>query len=97
MIFCVLNLDMGEVPMSKPVPEGTGWRIAVTILAFFGALIGVVLWLFFYAQDLSVYQNIAIVVVIILGFVGAMGATWAAWGMKYGERWSDNSDSCAES
>lgn len=88
---------MGEVPMSKPVPEGMGWRIGVTILAFFGALIGVVLWLFFYAQDFSVYQNIAVVAVIILGFVGAMGATWAAWGMKYGARWSRNGDPCTES
>lgn len=82
--------------MSKPVPEGMGLRIAVTILAFFGAIISVVVWLFFYAQDFNVYQNIAVVAVIILGFIGVMGALWAAWGMKYGAKWSGKSDTCGE-
>ncbi len=61
-----------------------GWRIAASILTFFGSIIGIILWLFFYAENFNVYQNIAVVVVILLGFVAVMGATWAAWGMKQG-------------
>ncbi len=59
-----------------------GWRIALSILALFGIVIGIVVWLFFYAQDFNIYQNIAIIVVILLGFLAVMGATWASWGMR---------------
>jgi uncharacterized membrane protein YedE/YeeE len=68
--------------MSTSIPEGMGWRVAITILTFFGSIIGIILWLFFYADDFSVYQNIAIVVVIFLGFVAVAGAVWAPWGMR---------------
>jgi membrane-bound metal-dependent hydrolase YbcI (DUF457 family) len=67
-------------------PEGLGSRVTVSILTFFGSLIGIVLWLFFYADKFTVYQNIAVVAVILIGFVATMGATWAAWGIKQAER-----------
>lgn len=63
-------------------PEGMGWRVGVSIVTFFGAIISVIVWLFFFAGDFSVYQNIALVVVVLLAFVALMGATWASWGMK---------------
>ena len=69
-----------------------GWRVATTILTFFASIIGIILWLFFYAENFNVYQNIAVVVVILLGFVAVMGATWAAWGMKQGAWWSEKGD-----
>lgn len=65
---------------------GMGWRIGVTILTFFASIIGIIVWLFFYANNFSVYQNIAVVVVILLSFIAIMGATWASWGMRYGAR-----------
>jgi hypothetical protein len=71
---------------NNKMPEGIGPRITVSILAFFGSLIGIVLWLFFYADKFSIYQNIAVVAVILLGFVAAMAATWVAWGMRQAER-----------
>jgi hypothetical protein len=74
-------------------PKGMGWRVAISILTFFGSVIGIILLLFFYAQNFNVYQNIALVVVILLGFVAVMGATWASWGMKQGTRWSGKGDS----
>lgn len=67
---------------NNKMPEGLGSRIAVSILTFFGSLIGIILWLFFYAGTFNVYQNVAVVVVILLGFIAVMGATWASWGMK---------------
>jgi VIT1/CCC1 family predicted Fe2+/Mn2+ transporter len=79
--------DMETAP-SNSIPEGMSGRIVATILTFFGSIIGIILWLFFYAANFNVYQNIAVVVVILLGFVAVMGATWASWGMKQGARWS---------
>ncbi len=68
-------------------PEGMGWRVAVSIITFFGSIIAVILWLFFYAGNFNVYQNLAIVVVIFLVFIAVMGATWASWGMKQQDAW----------
>ena len=68
--------------MTKSFSEGMGWRVTITILTFFASIIGIILWLFFYAENFNVYQNIAVIVVILLGFIAVMGATWASWGMK---------------
>ena len=67
--------------------DGMGWRVGVSIVTFFGSMIAVILWLFFYATSFSVYQNIALVVVILLAFIAVMGATWASWGMKQRDHW----------
>ena len=68
-------------------PEGMGWRVGVSIVTFFGAIITVILWLFFYAGGYNAYQNIAVVVVILLAFIAIMGATWASWGMRQRSWW----------
>ncbi len=59
----------------------------MSIITFFGSVIAVILWLFFYAGSYNAYQNIAVIVVILLAFVAVMGATWASWGMKQATRW----------
>ena len=72
----------------KSIPsraEGMGWRVGVSIVTFFGSMIASILWLFFYAGTFSIYQNIAVIVVIVLAFSAIMGATWAPWGMKHSE------------
>jgi membrane-bound metal-dependent hydrolase YbcI (DUF457 family) len=74
-------------PGMPPRPEGMGWRIGVSIVTFFGAIIAAILWLFFYAGNYNAYQNIAVVVVIFLGFIAIMGGTWAPWGMKQSSWW----------
>jgi hypothetical protein len=79
-----------KVEMSKSFPEGMGWRVAASIITFFASIIGIILWLFFYAENFNIYQNIAIVVVIFLGFIAVMGATWASWGMKQREAWRNS-------
>lgn len=67
--------------------EGMGWRVGVSIVTFFGSIIVVILWLFFYAGSFNVYQNIAVVVVILLAFMAVMGATWASLGMRQSADW----------
>ncbi len=73
-------------------PEGMGWRVAVSIVTFFGSLIVAILWLFFYAGNFNAYQNVAVAVVISLAFIAVMGATWAPWGMRQGN-WRSESGS----
>jgi membrane protein YdbS with pleckstrin-like domain len=84
---------METTPKNNKRPEGLGTRVTVSILAFFGAVIGIILWLFFYAQNFNIYQNIAIVAVILMGFIAAMAATWAAWGMRQ-SAWQGDKGSC---
>lgn len=81
-----------ETAVNNKMSEGMGWRVAATILTFFGSIIGIILWLFFYAGNSNVYQNIAIVVVILLGFMAVMGATRASWGMKQAAKRSKKED-----
>ncbi len=78
----------GEGMVGPVKPEGMGWRVGASIVTFFGALIAVILWLFFYAGGYNAYQNIAVVVVILLAFIAIMGATWASWGMKQSHWWA---------
>jgi hypothetical protein len=81
-----------EVSALSKKPEGMGWRVAVSIVAFFGSIIAVILWLFFYAGNFNVYQNLAVVVVIFLAFIAVIGATWAPWGMKQAAWWTDRTN-----
>ena len=69
-------------------PEGMGWRVGVSIVSFFAAIIAVILWLFFYAGSYNVYQNLAIIVVIFLAFVAVIGAVWASWGLRQRSWWN---------
>jgi len=64
---------------------GMGWRIAVSISSVFLWLAAGIIWLFFYASDFSIYQNIAAFVVSAILFVGVNAATWASFGMRYAD------------
>ena len=63
-----------------------GWRASASIITVFGAIIAMILWLFFYAASYNVYQNIAVIVVILLVFIAVVSAIWASWGIKYRAR-----------
>ena len=62
--------------------KGLGWRIAASIIVFFGWLAFLILWLFFYAGEFDVFQNIAIFIISILIGIGVLAAVWASWGIK---------------
>ena len=78
-------LDMETKESNNNNLSGMGSRVTVSILTSFASLIGIILWLFFYAEKFNIYQNIAVVVMILLGFIAVMGATWASWGIKQAE------------
>jgi hypothetical protein len=79
-------MGTGEVG-GPPWRGGMGWRIGVSIVTFFGAIIVAILWLFFYAGKYNAYQNIAVLVVIFLAFIAIMGGMWASWGLKQSSWW----------
>ncbi|MEO9294317.1 MAG: hypothetical protein ABI347_01810 [Nitrososphaera sp.] len=78
--------------MNNNASEGVGRRIAVTVVTFFASIIGIIIWLSFFAGNFGIYQNIAVVIVIILTFIATAGATWAVWGIKHGARLGGKSD-----
>jgi len=63
---------------------GFRWRVALSILVVVGWLIFLILWLAFYADGFSIYQNIAVFLVSILVMIAILGPAWAYWGMKFG-------------
>ena len=53
-----------KAPMFYPEKTtGFGWRVSISIIMTFGWLIFLVIWLFFYAGNFNIYQNIAIFIV----------------------------------
>ena len=65
---------MGSVQSDPTRRRGIGRRIGVSVPSF-GSMIAVMLRLFFFVASFSVYQNIALVVVVLLVFIAVMGAT----------------------
>ena len=64
--------------------EGFQWRVVVSAVVALGMVIFLIVWLFFYADGYSIYQNVAVVLVAILLMGGLQGALWAPWGMRHG-------------
>ncbi len=58
-------------------------RLVVSIVLGAGWLIFLILWLFFFAMDYSVYQNIAIILVSFIVEATLQAVTWIPWNMKF--------------
>jgi len=67
----------------KELKEGEGWRVSLSIIVGVGWLIFLILWLFFYASDYSVYKNVSIVMMSLLIMAIILGVPWTFWGMKF--------------
>jgi hypothetical protein len=63
-------------------PRGLGWRISLTIMLGIGWLAFVIIWLFFYAGNYDLYQNIAIIIVSILAGMGMAALIWVTFGLR---------------
>jgi formate hydrogenlyase subunit 3/multisubunit Na+/H+ antiporter MnhD subunit len=64
----------GEMMKTK----GLGIRFAISIISIVGWIIFLILWLFFYASNYDIYQNIAIIIVSLLILGGIKGVVWIA-------------------
>ncbi len=63
--------------------KGFGWRVGASIFVVFAWLAFLILWLFFYAGDYGVFQNIAVLLVSIILGIGILAGVWVSWGMRY--------------
>ncbi len=62
--------------------QGLGWRVGLSIIVAIGWVVFIILWLFFYAIDYNIYQNIAVAIASLLIGTAILGASWATWGIK---------------
>lgn len=74
---------------------GFGWRVGLSILVVFGWLAFLIIWLFFYAGDYGVFQNIAIFLVSIIVGIGILAAAWATWGIKHASEFGGAGAQCS--
>ncbi len=68
---------------------GFGLRVAISIISVFGIVAFFIIWLFFYADAFTLYQNLAMVLVAVLAFIAIMAASWVSWGIKYGRKFEE--------
>ena len=64
------------------MPPGGAARVAVSIVVGVSWLIFLILFLAFYADGFSIYQNLAILLASLLVVGAILGPMWAYWGIK---------------
>ena len=73
-----------EAPMDGPrMLPGLSWRIAASILLGVGWFAFFIIWLFFYAGQWDIYQNLAIIIVSFLIVLAILAAMWATWALRW--------------
>jgi len=58
-------------------------RVAISIITGIGWIVFLTLWLFFYAEDYSGYQNLAVFIVSLLVIGVIQSVVWIPWRMKW--------------
>ena len=69
-------------PENLGIPFDIRWRMIITFILGFGWLAFLIVWLFFYAGDFNIYQNIAVFILSILVLGGAIGGIWMLFGIR---------------
>lgn len=59
-----------------------GWRAPLSTATGIGWLVFVIIWLFFYAGDYHIYQNLGIVLLSILVVALILGTAWATHALR---------------
>jgi cation transport ATPase len=63
-------------------PRGIGWRSAASTLSGVLWLSFIIIWLFFYAGDYSVWENLGIVLLSLVVLVGVNAIFWVGFGLR---------------
>jgi len=66
------------------VTGGMRWRIALSAVMGVGWLAFVVIWLFFFADQFSIYRNLAILFLSLVLVGTVIGAAWVGFGLRMG-------------
>ncbi len=78
----MMGMRRGMMGMGR----GMGWRIALSIILFFGLIAFIIVWLFFYADGFSLAQNVAIFLLAVVAFFGLQASVWVTMWMRWGRR-----------
>jgi len=61
---------------------GFKWRVQISIVIPFAAMVFLIVWFWYYAVPYTVWQNLAVLIVTLLVMGGILGLIWTRWGMK---------------
>ncbi|MCU0860790.1 MAG: hypothetical protein MUE65_00535 [Methanomassiliicoccales archaeon] len=65
---------------------GLAWRVSASAVGFFGWLAFFILWLAFYAGDYSVWENIAVIIMSLLGLLALLASVWIPFGIRFADQ-----------
>ncbi len=63
-------------------PEGCGWRGAASVISGVAWLCFNIIWLFFYAGDYTVWENIGVFLLSIVALLGFNALAWVGYGLS---------------
>jgi hypothetical protein len=63
-------------------PRGLGWRISLTVLLGVGWIAFLIIWLFFYAGNFPLHQNIAVFILSVVVAIGLASLVWISFGLR---------------
>ncbi|MGA7077067.1 MAG: hypothetical protein WBZ42_11105 [Halobacteriota archaeon] len=69
-------------PVKRPGQKFPLWIMWVSIAVFFGWLLFLAFWLFYYASGFSILQNIAVLLLSIVVALIVETLLWVPWTMK---------------
>lgn len=72
-----------EKEMDNMKEESLGWRVIFSIISGIAWLVFLIIWLFYYASEYSIYENIGIFILSIFVVALILGIPWMTWGMRY--------------
>jgi len=79
------------MPVAANGMKGMGWRVPASILIGVGWLAFVIIWLFFYASDQTIYRNLTVLFVSVIVAIVLMAIIWVGFGLRMGRMYSPES------
>jgi hypothetical protein len=62
--------------------KGLSWRFNLSIALVVGAIVAILGWLWFLALEFNGYQNLAVILLLIVWTLSALTVTWKTWDAK---------------
>ncbi|HSV41978.1 MAG TPA: hypothetical protein VLH13_01035, partial [Methanomassiliicoccales archaeon] len=72
--------------------KGFGWRVASSIVSAFTYMAFLVAWLFFIANDYSIWENLGILLLSLIILVGFNALIWVPFGLRMADLEKEKSE-----